>query len=130
MRQIHDDIDEVDDGKVIEAVFVAPKLYIIVVVGKDKKTGELIATNHIRAKGIPEIFKNKLTVEDLLGYDVEMRQGDVERFDKSVKKTEEPALKLISFIKNINQKPWSGEFGKRTRIYGFLKHNMKSPRSG
>jgi hypothetical protein len=34
MGQFHDDIDEVHDGKVIRAIWISPKLYILEVIGK------------------------------------------------------------------------------------------------
>ena len=51
LGQLHDDIDEVIDGIIIGAIFLAPKLYILEILGIDKKTGLYTIPYHVRAKG-------------------------------------------------------------------------------
>jgi hypothetical protein len=80
MGQFHDDIDEVENGKVIEAVFVRPKLYFLKVVGYSKNENKLVIVNHVRAKGIPKKFRDQLTIEDFKGmlFQQEMKHIHVE----------------------------------------------------
>jgi hypothetical protein len=89
MGQLHDDIEEVNDGKIIKAYFLAPKLYLDVIIGfiKDidkeigysdaKKNGdrklmaeldskrELTVVYHIRAKGVQKSSRKPLELENL-----------------------------------------------------------------
>ena len=63
MGQLHDDIEEVEEGKIIMSVFVRPKLYIDVIIGKNKDNGKVVVVNHIRAKGILLDEREKLAIK-------------------------------------------------------------------
>ena len=114
MGQLHDDISEVTQGKIICAIFLAPKLYILVIIGYSKKKGEekkIVIEYHIRAKGVPKDKQKELTFEvfkDMLFNQTPKTIKNGKRFAKAFKKTEEPAIKTVYGDKEINRKQWSG----------------------
>jgi hypothetical protein len=90
MGQLHDDITEVNGGKIIRAVFVRPKLYILEIIGYSKVNPEkLIIAYHIRAKDITKESQKSLTIEkfaDILNHSTSIKV-EGRRFAKAFKKT-------------------------------------------
>ena len=114
MGQIHDDISEVNQGKIIRAIFLAPKLYICEIIGYSKKKGEedkIVIEYHIRGKGVPKDNQKELTFEvfeDMLFNQNSHIIKEGRRFAKAFKKTEAPAIKTVYEDKEINREEWKG----------------------
>ena len=116
LGQVHDDIDEVEGGKIIRAVFIAPKLYGVEIIGKSKKEENRIdIANHFRAKGVPRESQKTLTIRkfQMMLENQEPQEFTGTRFAKSHKKTDEPAIDKIEVTKVINKKSWDGRIWEK-----------------
>ena len=121
LGQLHDDLDEVDEGtgKIIRAYLIAPKFYIYEICGL--KNGKPAIKYHIRCKGVPKHGRveedgrvvrgrDDMTIEDF----EEMYKNGVpmlfggNRFAKSFKDTNEPAVKTVNIDRTVNKKTWDG----------------------
>ena len=61
MGQLHDDITEVNGGKIIRAVFVRPKLYILEIIGYSKEEPDkLVIVYH----SVQRYYKGKSEILD------------------------------------------------------------------
>jgi hypothetical protein len=109
--QLHDDIEEVDGGKIIRSIFLAPKTYLNVIIGYSKEDGDVVVTFHIRAKGIDKRKQKTLTLEE---YELMLREGiqkevpDTSRLAKSFRNANEPPIKTVIASKNVNKTRWKG----------------------
>jgi hypothetical protein len=115
MGQLHDDIDIVEDGKIIRGIWIRPKLYLLEVMGKDKETGKIVIKYHVRSKGINTRYLEKLDEELLVQDYVDMLNGksvmykDLTRFNRNWKQRKgDIGIKTVSKIKVINQDKWQG----------------------
>jgi hypothetical protein len=124
LGQLHNDIEEVKEGRVIGAIFLAPKTYILEIFGIDLVTGDYTIAYHVRGKGVRNIGE-KLTFEKFEkmlkenSYELTnewhfeskpnqllVRDKDPLRGMKSLLPV--PALKRIDNPKVTNGKPYSG----------------------
>eukprot|EP00033_Pygsuia_biforma_P000450 GCRY01000534.1.p1 GENE.GCRY01000534.1~~GCRY01000534.1.p1 ORF type:complete len:1471 (-),score=118.29 GCRY01000534.1:1187-5599(-) len=106
--QLHDDLDLLEDAIIVKSVFVRPKLYIDMCVGKDENEKYEMKC-HKRAKGVPRSLVENLSVEDYEKY-LEKNTGEFtyELFKKNTKKQTETSIKVESMTKVINQEEWNG----------------------
>jgi hypothetical protein len=117
LGQLKDDLPKIKNGKIIKAIFVSPKLYIIEYVGidddKESKTyGQVVVRKSIRAKGIKKEHHHELTMDtfyEMLYEHKVVEIKNISRFAKNLKKTDEPAVKtVITAVKKINKDVFSG----------------------
>lgn len=114
LGQLHDDIDEVIDGKIIEAYFIRPKLYADKIAGYDKNTGKPTIAYHIRAKGVksgniqfsdfPELLRNN------------HKEVDASTWQRHYKKFDEGAVVVRKGKKTINEDAWGGRVRQGNRF--------------
>ena len=109
LGQLHNDVEEVEDGIVIGAIFVAPKLYILEVFGISKKTGLYTVEYHVRGKGVRGIGK-KLTFEkfEKMLFNNDHVSTDEWHFASNIWDSSVPAITRFDNQKITNKKPWIG----------------------
>ena len=108
MGQLNDDIDILEKGKIIRAIFVRPKVYIDEIIGYDKE-GKIKIKYHKRCKGVKKDLVDKMTLkdfEDMLNGDV--KSFDMELFKRDYKHFNKPAVETYTQKKEINKKAWKG----------------------
>ena len=108
MGQLHDDIDILEGGKIIRAVFVRPKVYIDEIIGYDKE-GKIQIKYHRRCKGVKKDLVDKMKVDDF----EDMLKGQVKSFDmklfkRDYKHFDKPAVETFTQKKEINKTSWKG----------------------
>jgi hypothetical protein len=113
--QLHDNIDIVQDGKIIKGIWIRPKLYLLEVMGKDHKTGKIVIDYHVRSKGINSKYLEKINNEKLVEDYAQMLNGskvtydNLTRFNRNWKQRKgEIGIKTITETKVINQQRWEG----------------------
>ena len=123
MGQLHDDISEVNQGKIIRDIFLAPKLYALeIIVYYKERPDEVVIEYHIRAKGVPKDSQKDLTFEkfqDMLDNQTPMTVSG-RRFAKAFKKTDETAIKTYMETRKSTENNGKDESWTERVIDGFL----------
>lgn len=109
LGQLHNDISEVRDGKIIRSLFVGPKNYMDEIIGFDNKTGKIVMAYHTRCKGMPKAVVSKWrTPEFKRMLAQEGMEAVVTSFKAALKTTSKPALVKTEMIKQAGCSTWSG----------------------
>ena len=119
LGQLHDDIDVVANGKIIRAIWVRPKCYILEVIGFDKDLlsqgiKKVVIKYHVRSKGVNKKYLNDIPDEQLMEQYESMMMGgsvkydNISRFKRSWKNKQSVGIKTVYETKEINREPWKG----------------------
>jgi hypothetical protein len=135
MGQLKDDISEVKNGKIIEAIFVSPKVYKDLIVGEaidsvGRGLGYYTLIEHTRAKGVPKKGQKSLSMQvfrEMLFDRKEYKVDKVDpRYKKDYKHANAPAIVDVPQVKIINQTIWGNRMPydlitNRYIPYGYLE---------
>jgi len=111
LGQLHSDFD-LNEGKAIRSIFIAPKVYIDEIIGKDSK-GDYVMQKHIRAKGIRTDKASELNFKKFVNIldGTPVKFDNIRRFVKDPKEKSGPtgAVKTIkNEFRTIGKQRWDG----------------------
>jgi hypothetical protein len=134
MGQLHDDIDCVAEGKIIRAIYIRPKCYLLEVIGKalndeeDKgiRKGDIVIKYHIRSKGIASRTLEEFTEEELVAQFEKLFKGESIKYEiknlferKWQDKFDFQGVRSVDKEKEINKTKWTGRVYDQSNHYWY-----------